>query len=351
MTAGSTDRARVTVRGWLWVQLLIGWLPVWALYASMIVSVHGGEVVGAAFVAARAIAMAALLGLGVLRITERVPWPRAVRPGFVLIHVIGAIGFATAWMLLASALESIVRWRLYLVTPAGIVPFLTIGIWLYIAVAGVAYAARATQRAAAAEANAVRSQLAALRGQLNPHFLFNALHTVVQLIPVEPARAADAAERLAGLLRTASDEHRDLVPLSAERAFVERYLALEQLRFDDRLRVRFDVEPAVSHATVPSFVLQTLVENAVRHGAAPREEPTALTVRAFAVPTGLALEVSDDGAGADAATIDAGGTGLNRLRERLDALYGARASLGTTTSPGAGFTAVVRLPLEQNDEE
>ena len=211
--------------------------------------------------------MAALLGLGVLRITERVPWPRAVRPGFVLIHVIGAIGFATAWMLLASALESIIRWRLYLVTPAGIVPFLTIGIWLYIAVAGVAYAARSTQRAAAAEANAVRSQLAALRGQLNPHFLFNALHTVVQLIPVEPTRAALAAEQVAGLLRTVIEEDRDLVPLDDERRFVERYLAVEHLRFGDRLETAFEVEPALSAALVPSFALQTLVENAVRHGA------------------------------------------------------------------------------------
>lgn len=351
MTAGSTDRVRVTVRGWLWVQLLIGWLPVWALYASMIVSVHGGAVVTAAFVAARAIAVAALLGLGVVRLTERIPWPPAVRPGFVLTHVAGAIGFATAWLLLASLLESIVRWRFYLVTPAGIIPFLTIGIWLYVAVGGVAYAARATQRAAAAEATAARSQLAALRGQLNPHFLFNALHAVVQLIPVEPARAADAAERLASLLRTASDEHRDLVPLAAERDFVERYLALEQLRFDERLRVRFEIDAAVAQATVPSFVLQTLVENAVRHGAAPRELPTTVTVRAFASADALVLEVGDDGEGADEMALTAGGTGLRRLRERLDALYGPRASLRTTTTPGAGFTAVVRLPFERDDED
>lgn len=350
MTQSAPHREPVPVRAWLWVQLLIGWLPVWALYASMIVAMHGAEVVGAAFVAARAIAVAAFLGLGVLRLTERFPWPRTVRPGFVLAHIVGAFAFASAWMVLASVLEGLVRWRLWVLTPAGITPFLTIGVWLYIAVAGVSYAARATQRAARAEATASRSQLAALRGQLNPHFLFNALHIVVQLIPVEPARAAEAAERLAALLRTASAEDRDLVPLSEERDFVERYLALEQLRFGDRLQVRFEIDPLVARAIVPSFVLQTLVENAVRHGAAPLEEPTTVTLRARAEARVrervLVLEVADTGAGAAAAAVTSGGTGLRRLRERLEALYGPRASLATTSAPGAGFSAVVSLPLE-----
>lgn len=346
MTNAAPRREPVPVRAWLWVQLLIGWLPVWALYASMIVAMHGAEVVGAAFVAARAIAVAAFLGLGVLRVTERFPWPRTVRLGFVLAHVIGAFAFASSWMILASVLESLVRWRFWVFTPAGVTPFLTIGVWLYIAVAGVSYAARATQRAAHAESMASRSQLAALRGQLNPHFLFNALHTVVQLIPVEPARAAEAAERLADLLRTASAEDRDLVPLSEERDFVERYLALEQLRFGERLHVRFEIDTPVARAIVPSFVLQTLVENAVRHGAAPLEEPTTLTVRARAGARALVLEVADTGAGAGPVAVTNGGTGLRRLRERLDALYGPRASLDTTSAPGAGFSAVVTLPLE-----
>lgn len=361
MTARA-EGAASPARAWIWAQLLIGWLPVWALYSTMILAMHGGSAFDAVSIAARAIGAAALLSWPVLRLTERFPWPRPVRVSFVLLHLGGAAAFSVAWILLASAIEGLMRHRFFLLAPAGVVPFLSIGVWLYIAVAGVSYAARATERAARAEATAARSQLAALRGQLNPHFLFNALHTVVQLIPVEPARAADAAERLAALLRSATAEDRDLVPLAEERAFVERYLALEELRFGERLVVRMGFPAELDDAEVPSFALQTLVENAVRHGAALREAPTTVAIAARADGESLVLEVRDDGAGADLARAvgaaaagdpgDAGavpgaesGTGLRRLRERLAALYGTRASLALTSEPGRGFTATVRLPL------
>jgi signal transduction histidine kinase len=337
-------------RAWIWAQLLIGWLPVWALYSTMILAMHGGSAFDAVSIAARAIGAAALLSWPVLRLTERYPWPRPVRLSFVGLHLLGAAAFSVAWILLASAIEGLMRHRFFLIAPAGVVPFLSIGVWLYIAVAGVSYAARATARAARAEATAARSQLAALRGQLNPHFLFNALHTVVQLIPVEPARAAEAAERLAGLLRSATAEDRDLVPLAEERAFVERYLALEALRFGDRLVVRTELPGALDDAEVPSFVMQTLVENAVRHGAALREAATTITITAHAEHDVLALSVRDDGAGADLAQPETG-TGLRRLRERLSALYGTRASLTLASMPGSGFTATVRLPLVREDAD
>ena len=332
-------------RGWIWVQLAIGWLPVWALYASMIFSMHGGAVLQAMLIAGRAIGVAAVLGILVLRWTERFPWPRHLSVGFVIGHAAGASLFAASWMMTTNLVESALRGRLRITSPAGVVPFLVIGVWLYFAVAGVAYAARATARAARAEATAARSQLAALRGQLNPHFLFNALHTVVQLIPVEPARAGDAAEQLAGLLRTASEEDRDLVPLREERAFVERYLVLESLRYGDRLRWRVDVDPRAEQAMVPSFGLQTLVENAVRHGAAPREEQTTLTLVVRVAGAELLIEVSDTGAGAAPGAVAQGGTGLRRLRERLAALYGSRASLTAVSGPTGGFSATVRLPF------
>lgn len=360
MSARAAGAANPT-RAWIWAQLLIGWLPVWALYSTMILAMHGGSAFDAVSIAARAIGAAALLSWPVLRLTERFPWPRPVRFSFVLLHLGGAAAFSVAWILLASAIEALVRHRFFLIAPAGVVPFLSIGVWLYIAVAGVAYAARATERAARAEATAARSQLAALRGQLNPHFLFNALHTVVQLIPVEPARAADAAERLAGLLRSATAEDRDVVPLAEERAFVERYLALEALRFGERLVVHTELPTVLDDAEVPSFVLQTLVENAVRHGAALREASTTIAITARAEASMLVLEVRDDGEGtalsrgerSTGATqaADGDGTGLRRLRERLAALYGTRASLMLESAPGQGFTAIVRLPLLRDEAD
>src|SRR3954469_8653114 len=120
---------------------------------------------------------------------------------------------------------------------AGLGAFVVMGIWLYTSIATVAYVTAATARAAYAETMAARTQLAALRAQLNPHFLFNALHSVVQLIPRDPARAASAAEEVAGLLRATIEEHRDVVTLEEELAFVRRYLGVERMRFGDRLVV------------------------------------------------------------------------------------------------------------------
>lgn len=216
--------------------------------------------------------------------------------------------------------------------------------WLYVIVAGVTYAAQAAERAARIEAIAARSQLAALRAQLNPHFLFNALHTVVQLIPSEPRRAAHAAEQIAALLRTTIEADRDIVPLGEEWAFVERYLDIERIRFGDRLQVEADLSDAARGALLPSFAVQTLVENAVRHGAAPQVEPTTIAVQGRTTGGMLTVTVRDTGAGATAAAIAAGGTGLARLRERLAALYGGRARLEWTTEPGRGFTATLVLP-------
>src|SRR6185503_3375989 len=137
----------------------------------------------------------------VQRLSERLAWPHPFRLSFVGLHVLGASVFSASWLVLNSFVESVLHHALVIAAGPGLLPFFMTGVWLYIVVAGVSYATSATERAARAEANATRSQLAALRSQLNPHFLFNALHTIVQLIPREPKRAAQAAEHLGGLLR------------------------------------------------------------------------------------------------------------------------------------------------------
>jgi LytS/YehU family sensor histidine kinase len=315
------------------------------MYTFLIVAAHGGPVLGAALHGVRAIGAAALLGPLVLRLVDRLPWPRRITVSFVITHLAAAFLFASAWVLLTSLISSLLSWRLMLIAPAGVGAFLVLGLWLYVAITGILYAVRATARAGRAEAAAVESQLAALRSQLNPHFLFNALHTVVQLIPVDPTRASDAAEALAGLLRTAIEEDRDVVPLREERAFIERYLAIERIRFTDRLQISFAIDADVLDVSVPAFALQTLVENAVRHGAAPQVEPTRITISAHVAGDDVVLTVTDTGAGLrSGGGMSAGGTGLNRLRARLDALFGDRARLEIEPQSGAGFTARVVVP-------
>jgi hypothetical protein len=338
-------------RAWLWLQIIIGWLPIWALFTLMMVSAHDLPLLSGTLYASRMMAAAAVLGVAVHRFTARLPWPHPMQVRFVLMHLLAAALFAAAWLLLISAIEStvisIARGRLtgvFVVGP-GVVPFMILGVWLYVIVAGVTYSNRAAQRAAQIEALAARAQLAALRAQLHPHFLFNALHTVVQLIPVDPRGAVRAAEQLAGALRTAIEEERDLVPLTAELAFVRRYLAIECIRFGDRLGVREEIDAAAQYALLPSFALQTLVENAVRHGAAPRAETTTLTIAAHVSDGTLCLTVTDNGAGAASTQIENGsGTGLRRLRERLRHLYGTRAQLEIASASGEGLRAMLTLP-------
>ena len=335
-------------RRWIWLQILIGWTPVWALFVTLLLTGHPGiGLPGAALTALRLIAAAFVLGLVVQRLTQRLPWPHPMRPGFVALHLGAAAFFAAAWIFLNSAIESIHRGALTLVLGVGLGPFLVLGVWLYVMVAGVTYATQGAERAARVEALAARAQLAALRAQLNPHFLFNALHTVVHLIPREPRRAAQAAEQIAALLRTTIEENRDIVSVAEEWAFVERYLDIERIRFGDRLRIRIDLSDDAQSALVPSFALLTLVENAVRHGAAPRVEPTEISVAGRISSGILIMTVHDTGAGASPEAIEAGGgTGLARLRERLETLYDGKARLDFETETGRGFTATLRVPQD-----
>jgi sensor histidine kinase YesM len=346
-------------RAWIWLQLLLGWLPMGALFALMVLAAHGGSFFAAALIATQMMLTAALLGIFAYRYTQRVPWPHPLRVRFVVTHVLAALAYAAAWFALNVGIGSLVEsTRLsvsmshltlaLVVGPAWGVLYLILGVWLYIMVAGIAYANRAAERSAQIEALAARTQLAALRAQLHPHLLFNALHTVVQLIPEDPKRATRAAEELAGILRSALAEQRDVIPFAQEWTFVQRYLAIESLRFGERLRVRDEIDVPALSAQTPAFALQTLVENAVRHAAAPRVEATELRISARCEGDDLIVAVIDDGNGVPMDDIERGnGTGLKRLRERLARLCGSAARLDLHTAPGHGFRATLRLPQRE----
>ncbi len=338
-------------RTWIWAQWLIGWLPVAALFAVLMMTVHGAGFASALHYSVRLMATAAVLGLVVHRFTARLPWPHPLKLGFVAKHALGAALYALAWVAANSVVESLVVGRVVVVVGPGLPAYLVTGVWFYVMIAGVAYAQRAAARNAQLQALQARSQLAALRAQLHPHFLFNALHTVVQLIPLDPERATRAAEQLAALLRASFDNPRERVTLREEWAVVQLYLDIEAIRFGERLVVDAEFTPEALGAPVPSFALQTLVENAVRHGAAPRVEATTVRVRARVEGETLLVTVDDDGMGAEPAALAAGGTGLRRLRERLGWLYGGSASLALRTVPGQGLHAELRLPLHHDGDD
>jgi hypothetical protein len=331
-------------RAWMWLQLVVVWLPLVALFTAINGIVHAEPAGSALLSALRLVIPGALLGIAVYRFAARHPWPHPFRIAFVGRHLVAAVAFAAAWFAIVSLIDSLMSGRLTFVGP-GIGRFGVIGTWIYIVVASAAYSNLAAQRSAMLEAHAARMQLDALRTQLHPHFLFNALHAVVQLIPSDPRAAVGAAERLAGVLRTTIEERRDLIPLAEEWAFVDGYLAIERVRFGDRLQVHVAMEEDALDLLLPSFALQTLVENAVRHGVTPRVDATALHIAAKATGRELVLSVRDLGGGADLRAVEAAaGTGLRRLRERMRWLYGDEARLELASEPGREFVATLVVP-------
>ena len=278
------------------------------------------------------------------RFVRRVRWPRPFTLRFVLLNLAAAVATGVSWLVLAGAL-SLLFGAQPLAQSRWWTEHLLLGTFLYAVVVAITYPVEAAARVARAEALAARAQLAALRAQLHPHFLFNALHAVVQLIPVDPARAADAAELVGSLLRASLEEDRDEVTLEEEWAFVSRYLDVERIRFGDRLRVRTDIAPELLDQRVPTFALQTLVENAVRHGAAHRVAATEIVVTAAATAGQLTISVRNTGDAPASAQMENGaGTGLARLRDRLAMLYGGAARLDCGAAGDGGFEAVMVVP-------
>jgi hypothetical protein len=227
---------------------------------------------------------------------------------------------------------------------------------IYLTVSAISHAWLISQRLREEEAHAVRAdalraraEIAALRAQLNPHFLFNTLHSVLGLVRRDPERAEAALEKLGDLMRYATRVHRngvDWIALRHERDFVETYLDLEAIRLGDRLRVVRRFDDPVLDQLVPTFSLQPLVENAVRHGVAPRAGGGEISIAARVEPDGLRLrlEVSNDATGR-APEADEGGLGLRVLRERLDALYRGAASMTAGPTPAGGYSVELLLPV------
>ena len=197
----------------------------------------------------------------------------------------------------------------------------------------------------------VTAKLEALKMQLQPHFLFNTLNAINALIH-EDAEAADRmVTRLADLLRLTLYETRHEVPLARELEFVSAYVDIQQIRFQNRLTVNFEVRGAVLGARVPSLVLQPLVENAIRHGIAPRARRGTVWVRAWRDADRLILEVEDDGVGMAAGQRPSrGGIGLANTRARLQQLYDGQHELIIQSTAERGTHVRIMIPYVEAPE-
>jgi LytS/YehU family sensor histidine kinase len=188
---------------------------------------------------------------------------------------------------------------------------------------------------------AAEARLRSLESRIHPHFLFNTLNSISSLIAVNPTRAEQIVGRLATLLRASLDtSNQPLIPLRQELSMVESYIDIERVRFGDKLRGSVKVPAELQDAKVPPMSVQSLVENAVKHGITPQSGGGEILVTASAENDGLRIEVRDTGPGFDLAAIPAG-HGLDSLVERLDALYGAKARLNFLRRDGYSVVEMV----------
>ncbi|HSS21288.1 MAG TPA: histidine kinase [Pyrinomonadaceae bacterium] len=230
-------------------------------------------------------------------------------------------------------------------------------VFLYATVFGCIYAVvyyreareRESQQARLA-AQLAEARLGALRMQLHPHFLFNSLNAITVLVRDHNTEdASKMLELLSGVLRQVlQGEHRQEVTLADEINFLEKYLAIEQVRFSDRLQVRWSVAPETRDALVPEFVLQPLVENAIRHGVAKRAAVGVIEISAATTNGSLALSVEDNGPGYDPSA--EAGVGISNTRARLKTLFGDAGKLELSSQAGSGTVATLTFPLRRSSD-
>jgi len=199
-------------------------------------------------------------------------------------------------------------------------------------------------RASQLEARLSRAQLDVLRSELQPHFFFNALHSISTLMHRNVEAADEMLTQLADLLRASMDRRSvQEVPLHEELAVLERYLKIMRTRFGDRLSISVAADPELLDVRVPVFILQPLVENAIQHGIAQRAGAGSVAIEARPAGESLELLVRDDGAGFSSNTVREG-IGLSNCRLRLEQLYGPAGTLAIDNQPGRGTQVTLRVP-------
>jgi signal transduction histidine kinase len=299
----------------------------------------------------------------VIVLARRVPLRRDRIGRIAAIHAIGALLLCVGWASLGILFGWLLKtfpWqghfgRDYLSWISTSVPWSVV---MYFAFLGCVYAftyfAEAREREAQQarlSAQLAEARLGALRMQLNPHFLFNSLNALAVLVRDQKTHdASRMLERLGAVLRQVlQGEKRHEVPLSDELRFIEQYLAIEEVRFSDRLRLVWSIDPSVRDALVPEFILQPLVENAIRHGVAKRSEAGTIEVAASAVGDRLVLSVRDDGPGYREEQAEAG-VGLANVRARLETLFDRAARLELRRGESGGTIATIEMPLRRGPD-
>jgi hypothetical protein len=200
------------------------------------------------------------------------------------------------------------------------------------------------------EARLAKTHLQVLRMQLQPHFLFNTLNTVAELVHTDPDIADQMITRLGRLLRLSLDHAgHQVVPLRQEIEFLRMYVEIEQVRFQDRLQIVWDLAPETLDAAVPTLLWHPVLENAIRHGVTPLAGRGRIVIASARQGDDLVLEIRDNGMGLPSGGVLREGVGLRNIRERVRQLYGSRGRFTLEPAQGGGAQAVLRIPFSPCD--
>ena len=356
-TRSLPSRSRRSLGAYAWWIYTAAWLPFAGFYALALTTTKTLPPGRALAAGVLYVIPIALFGVGIWRLSGYLERRRASALTIVLVHFLVGAATAFAWLGIEVAqIGAQIGLSGAWAAAQAFAGFQVLdGFFVYSVLAAGSHAIRFAKslreeqaRAAHADALRMRAELAALRGQLNPHFLFNTLHTLTALVSREPTTAEHALERFGDMLRYVLDVKRaarEDVTLAEELRFVRDYLSLEQLRLGDRLRVVEQVDPEALDCVIPSLTLQPLVENAIKHAVAPRAQGGAIELAAALHDDALVLEVRDDGPGANKHDVDAAvGMGLRAVRQRLETRYGKDAAFSITTAPREGFVVRASIP-------
>jgi signal transduction histidine kinase len=303
------------------------------------------------------LATPALVWLG-----QRFPLERGIWPRHAAIHLASNLALAPGHLALAAVLGRAAGQTFYLTTPFGsilrimVAKNVTLEVLIYWGVIALVHASEYRRRfrereivAAQLETKLAQAELQALRMQLHPHFLFNTLHAIAVLVRKQDTQASvRMLTGLSDLLRLALENvGRQVVPLKQELDFLNRYLEIEKTRFQDRLTVRVDIVPEALDAEIPNLILQPLVENAIRHGIAPRSSAGCVEIRACRQGGALVAHVRDDGRGLKEnwEARSCSGMGLRNVRARLDQLYPGNHRFVIAPHPDGGVLVTLAVPF------
>jgi sensor histidine kinase YesM len=288
---------------------------------------------------------------------ERPVWRRAL-----LVHLVAGIAVSVVWAAYHIVIDTAFAGNIGSLKVSNFPRLIFVNLdkelLVYWIIVVLSHAVDYYQRYREGELRASQAQLQALKMQLHPHFLFNALHSISALVHTNPDAADKMIARLGDFLRlTLETSAAQEVPLQQEIEFLNCYLEIERIRFGERLTTRLDVDPQVLNCRVPNLILQPIVENAIRHGVAPRSAPGHVEISAARVGGLLRLQVKDNGHGLpESAAVgrtpqQQGGVGLSNTRARLRQLYGTGYRFELANSPAGGAVVTLEIPLQGSSAE